>query len=318
MNLRFESGTTREEVAQILKGALQSSVSEAKLNQKFSDEEIAKFLDGVEMHRICDGCGDEMGNEESNFTCRCCSLKFDLCQYCNCDFSSIHCPPNFGCSVEHAKAREVEKPSEDQGEMSEGADGASKTPENIDDAEKPADIFIPKPNRSFETYEMFGRRIVATDADSCGEKNMSEFLDFGDCVYLSRGITFDPQSQEEKKEIPHKFLEDLWLHFRSTSINCIQKYRWPTRTLPRLHTPEIESVYSGLVKLFEEFISYENTRFMLFIYENGDMFVIKRVFEEIPFQLAFIPHSLLNTNLFDLQPSSVSTVLSVKIGILKE
>ena len=233
--------------------------------------------DQIEFSISCDFCRNDIPTDETsrcNFTCRdgdCCA-SYDLCLRCQTEYPyyTTECPDGFqgGCNV------------------NEYYNSPSYSKKDVDEDDE---IFVPLVEKPLpDQYTVCGKTMnVVAPTKTKDEKDMQFFLDFLETTgFLKVGGLF----YTEGPELSHNFLADMWLYFRSTDHNCIQKYGEPSKSGSQtIYNPgswKLMKMYENLKPIFDRFIEFDNEQFsgkaigIVFVYPNGDEFYIRRLYGE--------------------------------------
>lgn len=281
LTFRFESGTTQDEMLQyvdIIRARLTGKMPEDVLEHFISDY-VASIAGATVM---CDGCRKEITDAEKaklnnkfTFSCRLCPLKFDLCQDCQEDEGTANCPDGFGCQSYVT----------DEGQI----------------VEEEKTIFIPKPIESrepFKFYEAFGTAFRISESQMINMDKGFLIRELEQCSFCPTSVLYVTQ-----KQTSHELLRDLWIYFRSTDMDCLERYGEPSNPLIDLGSWKVYTFYKQLAECFRYFVGVDKDidselpLMMRIIYPNGDEFIILRLHGEmkaklnLPFLTMFLPVS---------------------------
>ena len=233
--------------------------------------------DEIQFSTTCDFCRNEIPDEEKeacNFTCRDgdCSTCYDLCFLCQTENPEYmcECPYGFlgGCNANEYYYSPKHKRK---------------------DIDEDNEIFFrlaekPKPDQ----YTVCGKTMnVVGPVKTADEKDMEYLTVFLQTTgFLKVGGLF----YTEGPDLSHNFLADMWLYFRSTEHNCIEKYGKPSKsgskTIYNIGSWKLRKCYESLIPIFNKFIGLDNKTYagkpigIVFVYPNGDEFYIRRLYGE--------------------------------------
>jgi hypothetical protein len=87
--------------------------------------------------------------------------------------------------------------------------------------------------------------------------------------------------------VPWKFLDELWRHFRSVDSKSLLMYGTPPYSVTQLPSLTTYEVYKQMSEFFSGFISWDESSptptsplVMRIIYPNGDIFIVMRLYGE--------------------------------------
>lgn len=277
----FESGTTQDdmiEYVEVLRKKFAGKIPEDELENLISNY-VSSIANAVIR---CDSCGGEIP-KQTNYSCKKCGTKFDLCEYCgeeikfilnrdlvfiideNKIFSKVKCPENFGCNNSQSSTNKIfisNKLLKDE-KLYEGQEGQQS----------------PEPQEPLETYNAYGETYLSTPSRKVTIHTKDIIDDFSNCDHYLSSAIYIPQ-----KEISHKLLEDWWLYFRTTDITSLEKYGPPSTPIIELASWKLYQTYLHLAECFSKFISIDEQDvplMMRIIYPNGDTFGVKRAYGEL-------------------------------------
>lgn len=248
---KFEAGTSREETLEYLEDI------KPQLLEKISIDGFNELKEEYEKNFriICDNCQTVL-KKNNTFTCRFCTVKYDLCIDCCYFIATTQCPEGYGCN----KTESLEK---------------------ADKSEKANEIFLVKKKRdALQSYEVFGNTFYVPPIKVI-DMEMSKFVnDIKACTHAVRYATLINQGNNQKYISPD-FLRDMWLYFRSTDEDCLERFGFPLTSITDLGDSNIIGIYKKFKMHFKQFISlYNNDAPLLLrmIYPNGNEFVIRKLY----------------------------------------
>jgi hypothetical protein len=273
----FESGTTQDdmiEYVEVLRKKFAGKIPEDELENL-----ISNYVSSIANSVIrCDSCDGDIP-KQTNYSCKKCGTKFDLCKYCEEEISKVKCPENFGCNNLQSSTNKI---------------FISNKLLKDEEGQEP-----------LETYNAYGETYLSTPSRKVNIFGKYLLDDFSNSDHYLSSAIYIPQ-----KEISHKLLEDLWLYFRTTDITSLEKYGPPSTPIIELASWKLYQTYAQISECFTKFISVDEKHtfvdshfdqsnligqneesqkhkkkdvplMMRIIYPNGDTFGVKRAYGEL-------------------------------------
>lgn len=300
---RFESGTTYDQMISY-SNKLRESLS-GKMSESAIDSLINSYLNGIQnITMMCDCCKEEISEIDKKkvnsvtFTCNRCSLKFDLCPSCQLDpLNGLDrfqcCPYGFG----HNEYKVQKTPAT-----------ATANATVIAEQKKTYDGNIFIPNEFLSNDNKFDEKVSGDNDNNALTQDtkripVDTYTIFGKTYEYDSGVRFQIDVKEMAKEfekcnvcktagavyiqdtnVPWKFLDELWRHFRSVDSKSLLMYGSPPYSVTQLPSLTIYEVYKQMSEFFHGFISWDESSptplVMRIIYPNGDSFIVMRLYGE--------------------------------------
>jgi hypothetical protein len=292
---RFESGTTYDQMISYSKKLRESLAG--KMSESAIDSLINSYLNGIQnITMMCDCCKEEISEIDKKkvnsvtFTCNRCSLKYDLCPTCQLEpLNGIDrfqcCPYGFGHNENAVKTKSA----------TATYDGNYFIPKEFLSDDNKFDVKVSGDNDNNVSLSQDTKRIP-----------VDTYTIFGKTYEYESGVKFQIDTKEMAKEfakckldrlagavyikdtnVPWKFLDELWRHFRSVDSKSLLMYGTPPYSVTQLPSLTTYEIYKQMYEFFSAYISCDESSptpssplAMRIIYPNGDMFIVMRLYGE--------------------------------------